>query len=195
MRIFKAIIILGLLIPTGCELFTTRTPEEPEGTSGEGWRFPLTQMTVLDNLVSAIGRRSEVDYMRAFDLGGVEVPSLEFHADPETASNHPGIFDDWGIEKERAHIQSLLSPTNLPYDSLSELVIEIDRETVLGDSADLVAQYHLHLGHLRDSAPRDMEGRLEFRLFRAMNGGWFVQRWVDFRIAGQACWSDLKAQF
>ncbi len=189
------LIIIGILLLIGCELFTTRTPEEPSGSSDAGWQFPFTPSVITENIVSAVGRRSVADYMRAIETGEPESMQFEFAPDPETASNYPGVFDSWNNKRERVHVQSLFNPSNLPYDSLVELDLGIDRETVIGDSANITAQYTLHLGHLRDSAPRDMEGRLEFRLRRSEQYGWYVSRWIDYRLAGRPCWSDLKAEF
>ena len=192
---FWILVIIGNLALNGCELFTTRTPEEPTGSSEEGWQFPFTPSIIIENLVSAVERRSVADYMRAFETGELESSQLEFIPDPETVSNYPGVFDSWDNKRERTHVQSLFSPANLPYDSLATINLSIDRETVIGDSADITAQYVLHLGHLRDSAPRNMEGRLEFRLRRSEQYGWYICRWIDYRLAGRPCWSDLKAQF
>lgn len=189
------LVLTGNLALTGCELFTTRTPEKSSGSSEQGWQFPFTPSIIIENLVSAVGRRSVADYMQAFETGELESSQMEFIPDPETVSNYPGVFESWSNKRERSHVQSLFSPVNLPYDSLAVLELSIDRETVIGDSADISAQYVLHLGHLRDSAPREMEGRLEFRLRRSEQYGWYVCRWIDYRLAGRPCWSDLKAQF
>ncbi len=184
-----------LFLALGCELFTTRTPEPPTGATGVGWEFPYMPYTVLDNLVTAVRGRSSVDYMRSFTSDEAGGGGFSFVADPETASRHPGLFDDWRFERERAHVESLFNSMNLPEDSLAALSYEVERETLVGDSAYLVARYELDLGHLRPTAPRRMRGRLEFRLLRQGDGGWYVQRWVDLHISGYHCWSDLKACF
>jgi len=193
--VWTVFIFAGGLTVCGCELFTTRTPETPTGTSGDEWRFPFTPQTVLENLISAVESRSTVDYMRNFEAGGADSAGFEFLPDPETAANYPGVFDDWNAKDELAWVQSLFSPSNIPPDSLTRLEVTTNRETVIGDSADLTAQYSLHVGHIRPTVPRDMAGRLKFKLLRASSGGWYVFRWADFRSPDHACWSDLKAQF
>ncbi|MDP8228708.1 MAG: hypothetical protein P9M15_04580 [Candidatus Electryoneaceae bacterium] len=157
--------------------------------------MPHSPRTVLENLKTAIGRRSSVDYLR--NLASVELglEPFQFIADPQTSVNYKPIFDDWGIKQETAYAQALFSSSNLPLDSLAELTFTIEQETVLGDSATLNAHYDLHIGHLRDASPRMMEGHLEFRLLRGNDGGWYIQHWSDVRLGGQLCWSDLKAHF
>ncbi|MDP8240291.1 MAG: hypothetical protein P9X24_14475 [Candidatus Hatepunaea meridiana] len=195
----KPEIILSIFIAcilTGCDLFTTRTPEEPEEGTNIEWQFPHTPRLVAENLEVAVGRRSSVDYMKSLITGNADIPEFIFEADPNTKSNNPGLFDDWDIECERSFIQSLFSPSNLPLDSLAELTIELTREPIpMGDSAGLSAEYNLYLGHTRDTAPRQMQGQLSFRLRREEDGGWYIQYWQDERIGGSQCWSDLKVEF
>jgi uncharacterized protein (DUF608 family) len=189
------VLILSSLLVCGCELFTTRDPQPPDGANGGGWQFPSEPRTVLDNLSESVGRRSSVDYLRSFATSDVGLPEMRFVADPGSAANYPGLFDDWGIRQETAFVGSLFSSSNLPLDSLSELTLDMQRTQVLGDSALITAQYSLHLGHLRESAPRVVSGRFDFEILRGNDGGWYVQLWSDYRNEGQACWSDLKAQF
>jgi hypothetical protein len=192
MIVFRLLSLL-LLILSGCDLFTTRTPEDPEGTTG-GWTFPSSPEIVTSNLEVSIGRRSSVDYLRSFISEDVDSIFYEFKADPETVSNYPGIFEDWGIKHEQSFIDALFS--NLPLDSLSELTLIIREERpVSGDAWQLSADYELHVGHTRDEAPHYMEGALDFTLVRLTDGGWYISSWSDHRISGYYCWSDLKARF
>jgi hypothetical protein len=179
----------------GCELFTTRAVEPPSGSTGEGWILPLNPRAVIDNMGNAIERRSDVDYLKSLASDEVGLEPFKFHADPQTLVNYPNLFNEWSISQETNFAQSLFSPSTLPLDSMATVNFNIEQETVLGDSASLGAQYNLHLGHVRDSAPRQIEGWLDFYLLRGDDGGWYIQRWHDVRIGGQPCWSDLKAQF
>ncbi len=179
----------------GCELFTTRAVEPPTGSSGEGWTLPLNPRAVVDNLENAIGRRSDVDYLRSLASDDVGLEPFQFYADPQTMVNFPSLFDDWSTKQETNFAQSLFSPSNLPLDSIVTVSFNIEQETVIGDSSSLNARYELNLGHVRDNAPRQMEGRLDLYMLRGDDGGWYIQRWYDVRIGGQQCWSDLKAQF
>jgi len=198
-RLMKPGIILFIVLAyiiTGCDLFTTRTPEEPEEGTNIEWQFPHTPRLVVENLEVAISRKSSVDYMKSFIASNADIPEFIFEADPNTKSNNPGVFDDWDIECERSFVHSLFSLSNLPRNSLAELTIELTREPIqMGDSAGLSAEYNLHLEHTRNSAPRQMQGQLSFGLRRAADGGWYIQYWQDECIGGSQCWSDLKAEF
>ena len=196
MRTITIVGMVGILLwLCGCELFSTRSVEDPSGSSGVGWVLPLKPRTVLDNMQTAVGRRSSVDYLRSFASEDLGLEPFQFIADPQTSVNYKPTFDDWGIKQETAYAQALFSSANLPLYSLSEVSFVVEQETVLGDSATLNAHYDLHIEHLRDTAPRIMEGHLEFRLLRGNDGGWYIQQWSDVRLGGQKCWSELKAHF
>ncbi len=191
--IFAIGLVLSLLLLSGCELFSTRDPETPTGSSSGQWQFPTEPAVVLDNLQNAVGRRASVDYMRSFGIGEEDI--LGFIPDPKTVANHPGVMDGWGFSREQKFVEALFNPAVLPLDSIASLTMEIIRETALADSAEISANYTLHLGHTVDNAPVEMEGRAEFMLNRGSDGGWRIHQWVDFRSSGAFCWSDLKAQF
>lgn len=195
MRIFLTLILLGVILACGCELFSTREPESPTGLSNSGWLFPRDPRTVLENLSNAIGRRSSVDYLRTFSTDETEELGFIFIPDPKTVNNYPGHFDRWNLERERKCAEALFNPGVLPLDSISAFSFEIDFETVIGDSADISAIYNLHIGNVLENAPRQMEGRIGFKMERGENGEWTVQKWTDFRTTGEPCWSDLKAFF
>ena len=180
---------------TSCDLFSTRDPETPTGSTSGGRQFPRDPQTVIDNLIDAVERRSSVDYMHTFNADAGDSVIFEFIPDPESVHNFPGRFDDWSLKQESRFAETLFAVATLPLDSLITMEITIDRETVIGDSAETSAQYILHIGHLRDGAPRQMSGRMELKLFKGTGGGWIVQRWTDSRLAGSSCWSDLKGHF
>ncbi len=187
--------VVSLLLLVSCDLFTTRTPETPEGTGTNGWRFPESPRVAIDNLNSAMGRRSPSDYTRLFVATGVSQTEYSYQPDPGTASSNPGMFDGWGVTKEQQHSQSLFAPTNVPLDSLVLLTMRVERETSVGDTSNISIDYVLHVGHKIEDRPRDFEGRGEFRLIRVEDGGWYIVNWSDTRATGKACWSDLKALF
>jgi hypothetical protein len=178
-----------------CDLFTTREPEPPTGSSSGGRQFPRDPQTVMDNFVDAVGRRSSVDYMNIFSTDEGDSAKFEFVPDPESVRSFPGRFDSWDLKQEERFSATLFAAATTPLDSISYLDIVIDRETVIGDSAQTSAQYDLRIGHLRAGAPRQMSGRMDIEMVKGDDGGWTVRRWVDVRLAGSSCWSDLKAHF
>jgi len=188
-----ATFVLSILCIVGCDLFSTRAPEPPDGGGNSGWRFPSSPSIVLDNLSSSVGRRSSSDYIRTLAAQESGLPNFEFIPDQQTATINPGVFDGWNLDREVSFGQSLFAPANLPLDSLAVLDLTVERQTSIADTAIISCSYHLHLGLASDRAPRDMTGRAEYRILKANDGGWYIQRWTDARVAGESCWSDLKA--
>ncbi len=174
-------------------MFSTRAPEPPTGASGTSWELPRNPEDVLDNMANAIGRRSSADYIRSFDE--TETNEFVYIPDPATEAERPGFFDGWSIDRERKFMESLLSPSTTPADSIAMLIYEIDRETVIGDSAQMYFTYNLHIGHVIEDAPIQMDGRSELTLRRGKGGGWYINAWKDFRIGSNDCWSDLRIHF
>ena len=182
-----------LTLTSGCDWFTTREPEEPTGGSKVEWEFPSSPRIVVDNLEVSVGQQSVRNYMLTFSAEDGENVEFTFIPDPQTEANNPAKFESWSLEQERNHVTSLFE--KLPEDSL---VLFIDRNwelVVLGDSADLSAEYELNIGQVGDIASRLMAGYLDFALKRSKDGGWYVTHWQDKRTIEPYCWSDLKAQF
>ncbi|MFC2150554.1 hypothetical protein ACFLQV_03520 [Calditrichota bacterium] len=182
-----------LIVLFGCELFTTRTPEEPNGGSGSGWQFPNSPEHVILNLENAFSIRSSLDYMRSFPTE--EDSSYSYVPDQQTVNNKPAAFEGWGLRNEQAFSEALFSKSNLPLDSLVIVDFPIEQRTLLGDSATLSIQYSMHIGHVRSDLAREFEGRSELQLWRSEDGGWIVRRWEDYRTSDLPCLSDLKAEF
>lgn len=156
--------------------------------------MPLTPETVLTNLESAVGRRSENDYIQSFASEDVGLEPFTFMADPQTAATYSGMFDEWSIIQERVFIQALFNDVSLPKDSVRSLEISVE-SAVVDETASVEAHYILDVRHTRPSVPQLLRGRLTFKLLKGNDGGWYIQFWQDSREASHHCWSDLKAQF
>lgn len=189
-----AIIISTLPFLIGCDLVTTRSPEEPQGGGAQEWRFPSTPEVLLDNLTSSFYRRSSTDYYRCLvPPEEIDTPPFQYQPDPQTESNHPGYFSHWDVAREEKFIRTLFSSSLIPLDSLLTFVLTVERKNEWSDSATVSAHYRSHLGHIRPQLPREVEGRMELRLVKRNTQGWAIQLWSDRRLGALACWSDLKA--
>lgn len=186
-------VISSLVI--GCDLFTLRKPEEPEGGGSNNWRYPSTPSVVLDNLTNAVTRRSPSDYMRCFTSNdNTQYPFL-FQPDPQTEVDHPGFFDRWDWAREEKFAQTLFSSSSIPLDSIVSFRFFLDRQGEWGDTATVTGHYVSHIGHIRPEVPRQIEGWVEWKMVQQEGLGWAIYLWVDRRSGDKPCWSDLKALF
>lgn len=182
----RIVLITLALWLTGCELFDTRQPEDPEGARGS-WEVPISPEDVLTNLTLAIFERNATNYMRTFPPD-----SFEFIADPSVVQQQPGLAD-WNRADEQAHVNSLFGEGVLPRDSIAFVVFSAIEQTILGDTAHVTAHYELTMQVAIAGAPGLMAGEAQFSLKIGDQGYWEIRRWSDRRTEELASWSDLKA--
>lgn len=174
------------LIFAGCELFDTRDPQSPAGNQGS-WETPQQPRDVLTNLGLALFEKNAANYMRSFDAD-----SFVFVADPVVLQVQPSMAG-WDYSREQSHINSLFSEGSLPSDSAVFVVFTQTDETVLGDSAQVIASYNLTAQLALAGRPGEMRGESQFWFRVGREGYWVISRWTDSRTESGASWSDLKA--
>jgi hypothetical protein len=187
-----AFLIAFFLIWAACRNpFSTRKPEDPL-FSRSNWTPPLSPETVLVNLQNAVAERNTENTIRCLADPSYSDRLFRFEPNPETASNHPGVFSKWGLDRETAVIQQVFSL--VPKDSVCVLTwTKILREIVTADTAVMVRQYRLEVRHKPSTLPSVFEGHAEFRLAADRRGEWSVYLWTDNSVSGSVCWSELKA--
>lgn len=184
MKTFSLFILILLL--AGCELFDTRDPQSPAGDQGS-WETPQQPRDVLTNLGLSLFEKNAANYLRSFDAD-----SFLFIADPAVQQQQPSIAG-WDYAREQSHINSLFSEGSLPSDSAVFVVFTQTDETVLGDSAQVIASYSLTAQLALAGRPGDMRGESQFWFRVGREGYWVISRWTDLRTESEASWSDLKA--
>ncbi len=185
-KVIQLTLAFVALTAVGCELFQTRSPEDPDGARGS-WDIPLAPEDVLTNLSLAMFERNSANYLRSFPSD-----SFEFIADPSVVQQNPGLAE-WDIDDERAHINSLFGEGVLPRDSIAFVVFSAVEQTLLGDTANVTARYELTAQVAIAGAPGQMAGEAQFSLIIGNQGYWEIRRWSDRRTEELASWSDLKA--
>ncbi|MCB9391481.1 MAG: hypothetical protein H6506_02380 [Calditrichaeota bacterium] len=175
-----------MVLFTGCDLFSTRSPEPPDGARGS-WEVPLTPTDVLTNISVALFERNASNYLRSF-----QADSFMFEADPQVLLQQPSIAD-WDYAREQSHINSLLSEGVLPRDSIIFVVFSATDQTLLGDTAQVTTRYDLTAQVALSGAPGPLAGEAVFSMRVGSQGYWEIVRWSDRRTEELASWSDLKA--
>lgn len=171
--------------------FSTRKPEQPV-VSRSNWIPPVSPDKVLVNLQSSVAERNTENYIRCLADPSYSSRAFRFNPNPETASNHPGVFLKWGVDKEQTVVQQAFSL--VPPDSACFLTwTKIIREITSSDTAILVRQYRLEIHHKPSDISTVFEGHAEFRLASDQRGEWIIYLWTDNSVSGSVSWSDLKA--
>lgn len=182
------VLAAGLLVLAagGCDLFSTRSAENPSANRGT-WEVPREPEQVLVNMSYALLERNAVNYMRSFDPEG-----FDFVADQVVLAEDP-TMEDWSYVEENSHVTGLFSEGTLPRDSSVSVVFRSTDETLLGDSAVIITVYDLMARVALAGAPGPMSGTAHFYLRIGSDGYWQVYRWEDRRTEELATWSDLKS--
>jgi hypothetical protein len=171
---------------SGCGLFSTRNPELPDVGRGS-WEIPRVPEDVLTNLRDALSERNAVNYLLSFDA-----ETFEFEADPEALQQNSSMVD-WDYQDESDHISRLFSEGTLPRDSTVAVVFLTVEPTILGDSAEVIADYSLRAEVALSGSPGLMAGTAHFFLRIGEAGYWTIYYWRDQRTEEQSTWSDLKS--
>ena len=199
MRKIKNIAFLLIIITffTGCNLFSTRTPEEPD-TGRSSFLPPTSVDIVVLNFINAIKEKETENYVSCFsdtaqsaDYNYIFIPTSEANA------RYEAIFKYWDINSERRAFNSMVS--NMLAESYPEFILKnAQYDVLLPDSAVYIAEYYLTIGHNLATIPRAFSGTLQFTLKPTANGMWSIQRWIDNKIDSDSLttsWSILKANF
>jgi hypothetical protein len=180
------LIIAGLFMLIGCDLFSTRNPEAPNAGQST-WEIPRIPEDVLANLRESLSGRNAANYLLSFDAD-----VYEFEADPEALQQNSSMAG-WDYQAESDHINRLFSEGTLPRDSAAAVVFLTMQPTTIGDSAEVIADYSLRAGVALSGAPGPMSGRAYFFLHIGEAGYWTIYYWRDQRTEEQSTWSDLKS--
>ncbi|MBL7074051.1 hypothetical protein ISS37_02270 [candidate division KSB1 bacterium] len=186
-------LVWALLNFVSCDdLFSTRSPEPPEGGQRSSWVPPTSPDIVLTNMKNAVQDLNSSDYQSCFsDTGGGLEPFM-FKADQASLNNFP-ILKDWGLEEEIDFFDRL-KPPFLPSDSTKELRLYPQSETLYSDSAVFIEDYVLTVNHTDSQIPQRVQGNAEFHLKRDEGGLWAITLWQDEDLADDIPpWSELKA--
>ena len=189
-----AVAVFAALIVYACENpFQTRTPEPPTQSRGT-LITPLTPEAVITNLRNAVVEQNLVNYSRSLadpSRGG----TFRYQADPAVENSRPGLFADWGLEKEKHYFGQLSAA--LPPDSVRSLIFTAESVTTLGDSAIFIEDYQLNVHHTEQAGgiAQRYAGQGRFILRRDNLGEWAIHRWSDFSTGSTPTWSALKASF
>jgi hypothetical protein len=182
-RIASAIVLLGL---QGCDLFATRSPENPTSEGGTFLQAD-TPDRVVENLRLAISEVNTRNYRRSLSDGLVFQPTA-------TAQARDAIWAGWTVTEEESYFTTLAAATSAAASQSLELN---DQTFTLVDAqkAVLDATYVLTTGHNRPEVPTVFQGRLSWEIEQRNDGLWDVTRWTDQELGSEPSWSDLKAAF
>jgi hypothetical protein len=177
------VIVIGIALCfnlMSCDLFKTRTPEEPSQQSSN-YVPPTEPSLVLQNMVSEFQGGDAVHYKNSFSDAFSFTPST-------SAQGKYGIeWTAWNSTQEQTYFKNLFVHFNnasiiLTFESISP--IQINSTTYQVETT-----YSLTLPTETGIIKR-FNGQVQFTLVQDPSGSWSINRWVD--VGSDSTWSDLK---
>jgi hypothetical protein len=189
------LIILLPLVISSCELFSTRTPEEPE-TGGTGYIPPTSYDLVIENLKNSIKERNLNNYLLCFsDSSFTGISEYVFTADPLISAQFQGIFAEWNIESEGKYFTSLM--TNVLEETSPSVSFSNVEYKNFNDSIVFTGTYYLNLDLANDLSNETYSGSTRIVLKNSTTGFWYITSWYDFQSdnSNALSWSYLKSKY
>lgn len=178
------VIVIGIALCfnlMSCDLFKTRTPEEPSQQSST-YVPPTDASIVLQNMVGAFKDGDAVNYTKSFS-------DASFNFIPATsAQGKYGI--DWGIwgkTQEQQYFKNLMNHFNnssviLTFESVTPIPLN-------STTCQVETAYNLTLP-IEAGMIKKFGGQVQYTLVQDQSGLWYINRWVD--VGTDSTWSDLK---
>jgi len=163
----------------GCELFTTRTPEDPN-TSSLNYPPATSYEILLNNFSNSINELSSENYYNCF-LSDDEVESISytFFPSPDAVARYGIVFENWTSFSEKNFLLGLKSKVEsgiMPSFKWTSGNFEI----MTLDSTVYVGQYELSMNLQKELETFSGISRMTF--IHNSSGLWKIKTWQDFQL-------------
>jgi hypothetical protein len=176
------VLLFGLM---SCDLFKTRTPEEPSQHSST-YIPPTDVVLVLQNMASAFQDGDAVNYSKSFSE-----TSFSFEPATSARTKYGGELMSWDKTKEQRYFEKVINH----FSNNSKVILEFDPfiPTSLNSMTSQVeTAYHLTLPP-DAGVVKKFNGKVQYTLSQDQSGFWYINQWVDVGTnAPDSTWSDLK---
>jgi hypothetical protein len=192
----KVIVVIGIMQCLGvvsCNLFKTRTPDEPSEQSSN-YIPPTTPELVFQNIVNAFHDMNSVNYISSFADTVNSNFVFTFEPTPQARLRYSS-FDEWTKFSEEQYFKALQSKLQTGASPTLEF-LTLTQQGIASDSIQYEATYRLTVPHTQSNIPTQVHGSAQFFLVSDKSRNWFIRRWDDFaQNQNDSTWSDLKGSF
>lgn len=198
MQSYNLILILSIsLLISSCDLFSTRTPANPE--TGQNSLQPATSQDILiQNFKTSIEIKNSDAYFICFADTNRKTKSFQFIASSNGLSLFGGLFDKWSSLDEKRYINNLFSNLSQEFKPLVEF--KTIEKSDFPDSSIYLMNYKLSFNIIGKITTNIYSGQMQVTLVNNNSGQWFIQRWLDLGkqvndTLQSDNWSILKGKF
>jgi len=175
----------------GCELFTTRDPEEPD-TARSNFQVATTPEILIQNLIDAFQDKNAENYIYCFVDSSFSVKQFSFQPSASAGSQYP-FLKNWNLRDEKQYFINLTN--SISGSSSIVLSFTEDEKSIFGDSLTYFATYGLNIPTSDDQLPKYYQGKLSFTIVRDSRSQWVITTWQDVQSGSDYSWSDLKGRY
>ncbi|RMD48748.1 MAG: hypothetical protein D6830_06270 [Ignavibacteria bacterium] len=179
------------MLVTGCDLLTTREPENP--VTGRSQRTLATTPDLLfQNLENSLKEKFIDDYMSCFVDTLLLDREFKFIASGEDISQFP-ILGNWTLANERDYFINMISQTI----DKTPIILQLKQVGVnnFGDSAYYQFDYSLVISTNNENLQSNYKGNLKFKINLDKSNQWVITEWEDIKENNSHSWAELKGYF
>jgi len=186
------IFILLWSVATSCNLFETRSPEEPDQSPVAF--FPATNPTqLIQNFTNSIKYKRPQNYSDCL----INDQRFNFSASADAFAQYQSIFNRWTYQDENRFFQSLVS--NVSSQNLISISFDkISFNYASPDSIIFNANYEISFVLKQSSKSDNYPGSMQMTFVPTSDGVYKILRWSDYPSKNDSLiptWSTLKARF
>ncbi|MFN3195007.1 MAG: hypothetical protein ACE364_03555 [Chlorobiota bacterium] len=193
MKIFA--FILSSVILVSCNLFSTRTPEEPD-SDATGYIPPTSYDLVIENLKNSLAEKNLNNYLLCFsDSSFTEIKNFNYIATPQIAAQNQTLFSNWGVESEEKYFNSMITAS---LDQVRPSLTFTDEQYQnFSDSIIFTSNYLLNINFNDQQSNNNYAGNLRIVLKNSPTGFWYITSWYDFEREDTELltWSFLRSKY
>jgi len=176
-----------LVVSSGCDLFSPRTPEDPVDEAGT-FLQPDTPEQVVENIQFSIAELNPPNYTRSLNTSIMFLPTEQARARDEN------IWGAWSQTEENQYFTTIAAAAQ--FATGHELVLTNQTISIITeDRFEIDASYLLTINHNRPDVPTTVQGRLIWVMTQGEDGLWNLTEWTDREVGNEPSWSDLKSEF
>lgn len=186
MKFLLTILLFGLFV-SGCDIFNTRDPENPE-QSRSNYTTPLEREVLIDNLINSFSDKNADNYLKSFSEAGFTDKIFSFVPSSKALSLFQ-IWDTWDRSAEFQYFNNLIN--QVPQELPITLVLSNQIYSPFQDGFIFTAEYSLSIPKL-NAEPDIYRGSLKFNLIQDNRSVWVIYFWEDIALQDETSWSELK---
>lgn len=177
---------------SGCDIFTTRTPEIPD-VPRFNYLQPVDVASVVSNFTNSVTTKSTQYYLKSFSDSLKNGKNYTFVANAEAVSKYAALSFGWAVKDEEQYLNNIIN--KIPAESSISLSLQNEDLVSFGDSAYLSADYDLTIPHNIQGLQNVFAGKLQLKLIRDKQQLWTIYQWQDIKSGDLPTWSEVKGYF